>query len=135
MNLLNLPSITSAIASGTLAGVEKLLGAPRNLTLQANFVYGSGGTTVDAYVQTSVDGGNTWVDVCNFHFTTSSQRFLFNLNAQTPVTTEYTATDGSLSSNTSKDGILGSQLRVKYQSTGTYSGTSLSVDATSDQLI
>lgn len=134
MNLLTL-TITGALAATATAAV-KLLGAPRNLAVQGNFSYGSGGTTADAYLQTSLDNGVTWIDVCNFHFTTASARFVYNLNGQTPVTTEYTPTDGSLTANTSKDGILGPLLRVKYSSTGTYAGnTTLAVDITTDQVV
>jgi len=101
---------------------------PTNLTLQANFIYGSGGTSADAYVQTSIDGGLTWIDVAEFHFTTSPARALYNLNSATSVTTQYTATDGALSANTSKDGIFGSQWRVKYTTVGTYGATTLRID-------
>jgi hypothetical protein len=136
MNLLNLTAgITTAIAVTTTTPV-KLNGAPRNLTIQANFVYGSGGTSVDAYVQTSIDGGVTWCDICNFHVTTSSFRKVVNLNSQTAETTQVAVTDGSITANTAQDGILGTQLRVKYTSSGTYAGTTtLSIDCTSDQLV
>jgi hypothetical protein len=133
VNLLN-QTITAAISVTVTTPIQTNVG-PRNLTVQANFTYGSGGTTADAYLQTSVDGGNTWCDVCNFHFTTSSARKVFNLNAQTPITTIATPTDGSISANTSLDGLLGSQFRLKYASTGTYAGgTKLSVDIVTDQL-
>ena len=132
MNLLNL-AIAGAVSVVATSPV-KLPAAPRNVVVQGNFAYGSGGTTVDAYLQTSVDGGLTWIDIAQFHFTTSAARFVYNLNGQTSVTAEYTATDGSLGANTSKDGILGPQFRVKYSSTGTYAGaTNLSIDVTTDQ--
>lgn len=123
-------AITTAI---TLADVPtshlQLNDAARSICAQANFTYGSGGTTVDAYLQTSIDAGVTWVDICNFHFTTSSQRYLFNLSSLTPVTAEYTATDGTLSANTAKDGVLGPLFRIKLASTGTYAGAStLNID-------
>jgi hypothetical protein len=106
-----------------------------NMSLQATFTYGSGGTSADAYVQTSIDGGNTWIDVANFHFTTSSARYIYNLFSGTPVTTEYTPTDGSLSSNTAKDGQFGNFWRVKYVTVGTYAGgTTLRVDAIANGL-
>jgi hypothetical protein len=102
---------------------------PTNLVLQGTFTYRSGGNSADAWVQTSFDGGRTWTDVANFHFTRSSARFLYNLSSVTPVTTEYMPTDGTLLSNTSKDGLIGSIWRVKYTSVGTYSaGTTLRVD-------
>ena len=124
-------AITAAVANqiGPPAAAQ-LLDAPRSALLQATFNYGSGGTTVDAWVQTSVDGGATWIDVANFHFTTASARYLFNLSSLTPVTTEATPTDGTLAANTSKDGFLGPLWRVKTTSTGTYAGgTTLQIDA------
>lgn len=102
---------------------------PTNLVLQGTFTYGSGGTSADAWVQTSVDSGTTWTDVANFHFTTASARFLYNLSSATAVTTEYTPTDGTLAANTAKDGLIGSMWRVKYTTVGTYAGTTLRVDA------
>nr|WP_294549961.1 hypothetical protein [uncultured Rhodopila sp.] len=133
MNLLTLP-LTAAISPAAATTPAKLNGTPRNLTVQANFTWGSGGTTADAYLQTSLDGGLTWTDIANFHFTTSSARFVFNLNAQTPVTTEYTPTNGAIAANTCKDGVLGPQFRVLYQSSGTYAGTTLAVDVQGDQI-
>ena len=134
MNLLNLKAIGAAVALATTTPV-KFFVAPRNLCVQGNFTYDSGGTTVDAYVQTSMDNGATWIDIAQFHFTTASARFVFNLSSQTPQTTEYAPTDGSLAVNTCKDGYLGNQVRIKYQTTGTYGGASmLSVDMQSDQV-
>jgi len=129
------PLTITAAVTATAGPVLPLTGAPRNLAIQATFTYGSGGTTADAYVQTSLDGGLTWTDIANFHFTTSSARRIFNLSAATPVTSIATPSDGALSANSAVDGILGSQLRVKYASTGTYAGsTSLRIDICSDQV-
>jgi hypothetical protein len=99
-----------------------------NAAIQGTFTYGSGGTTADAWVQTSFDGGTTWCDVANFHFTTANARFLFNLLASTSVTTQATPTDGTLAANTSVGGLIGNLWRVKYTTTGTYVGTTLRVD-------
>jgi hypothetical protein len=135
MNILPAMAITAAISPALVSSAVKLNGAPRSLTVQANFIYGSGGTTVDAYLQTTLDGGATWCDIANFHFTTSSARKIFNLNSQTPETTQVTPTDGSMTANTAQDGVLGSQFRVKYQSSGTYGGTTtLQVDIAGDQI-
>ena len=110
-----------------------LVDAPSSIAVQANFTYGSGGTTVDAYFQTSIDNGATWIDIAQFHFTTTSARFVYNLNSQTPVTTEYTPTDGTLSANTAKDGIVGPLYQVKLASTGTYAGTTLTIDVSAQE--
>jgi hypothetical protein len=112
-----------------------LSAAPRNLTVQANFGYGSGGTSVDVYLQTSLDGGTTWTDIANFHFTTSAARSIYNLSAATPNTTAVAASDGSLTANSAVDGVLGTRFRCKYTTVGTYAGaTSLAVDIAADQI-
>lgn len=101
---------------------------PLNLAAQANLTYGSGGTTIDVYVQTSFDQGVTWCDVMNFHFTTASLREISNVNRQTAVVPA-AATDGTLAANTKNDGVVGRLWRAKVVSTGTYAGgTTLTVD-------
>lgn len=127
-------TITAAAAAAEAGNRLQLPDAPTSLIAQATFTYGSGGTSVDAYLQTSVDGGTTWVDIANFHFTTTSARVLFNLNSQTSVTTQYTATDGSLTANTAKDGFLAPLYRVKLASVGTYAGsTTLAIDVSAQE--
>jgi hypothetical protein len=142
MNLLPQTTITTAISPALVTPWVALNGTPRNLSIQANMVYGSGGTSVDVWVQTSLDGKVTATDVCNFHFTTSSQRYGCNISTANPNGTPQSSstgpdkqtpnlalTDGSMSSNTAQDGILGPYVRVKYQSSGTYAGsTTLQVD-------
>lgn len=127
--LLNI-GITTAVTTQVSPVVElPRSGKPTNVELEAEFAYGSGGTTVDAWVQTSLDGQNTWVDVAEFHFTTSATKGVYNLSSLTPVTTQYAPTTGTLSANTAKDGIVGSYWRVEYTTTGTYAGsTNLTVN-------
>jgi hypothetical protein len=129
MNLLTL-TLTAAIGTAKVTETFKLNGAPRNLTAQFNLIYGSGGATVDAYLQTSLDGGTTWIDIINFHGTTAAATKVYNLNSQTPVTTAVAPTDGTMTANTSQDGILGPIYRVKYKSSGTYAATTLAIDVT-----
>lgn len=125
---------TAAVTALTSTPLQTVQGQVQGgVVLQGNFVYGSGGTSADAWVQTSVDG-TTWTDVANFHFTTASARFLFNVSSYTAVTTEYVPTDGTLAVNTAKDGIVGPWWRVKYTTVGTYAGTTLTVDAAGQQL-
>lgn len=129
MTMLANLTITTAQSAQVTAALQAIDGALQSAVIQATFTYGSGGTSADAWVQTSFDGGATWCDVANFHFTTSTARFAFNLSSLTPVTTEYTPTDGTLAANTAKDGMLGPQWRIKWTSVGTYAGgTTLRVD-------
>jgi hypothetical protein len=115
-------TITTAQTASTKTAALTLARA-KSVSLQCNFTYGSSGTSAKAYVQTSFDDGATWVDIACFALTTSSLRTCANVSAATPVTTIYTATDGTLADNTVKDGLIGSQLRVKFTSVGTYAGS------------
>jgi hypothetical protein len=128
--LLPTTTITGAVTNIVTTADVLDLAFQRGVLLNANFVYGSGGTTADAWVQTSADGGVTWYDVANFHFTTASAKKLCNLSARTAVTTLATPGDAALTANTSLDGLLGDRLRVKYTTVGTYAGgTTLQITA------
>ena len=51
------------------------------------------------------------------------------------MTTQYTPTDGALTANTCKDGLLGNMYRAKYTTTGTYAGnTEVRIDLMSEGL-
>jgi hypothetical protein len=134
-------NITSAIASLAYGSVfqfrQDVPASPRHLAIDAVFTYGSGGTSVDAYVQTSFNGGATWCDIAQFHVTTASAEKLYNLSSLTPQTSEITPTNGTLTANTAVDGLIGALLRVAYKSSGTYGGsTTLQVDVDSnDRLV
>lgn len=132
---MNILQQTIAAAGTVVSGSVRLLTAPRNLTIQGKFAYGSGGTSVDAYVQTSLDNGSTWVDIAEFSWTTSAGTKIYNLSGGTAKTTAVTPTDGTLTANTAVDGVLGPQFRVKVVSVGTYAGaTSVAIDIASDQI-
>lgn len=104
---------------------------PTNMAIQANFAWGSGGTTALAWVQTSFDGGGSWVDVCAFNFATAIAKFIVNISSATPnAATAITPTDGTNAGpNKCIDGLFGTLWRVKYTTTGTYVGTTLRIDA------
>lgn len=126
-----LPQTTiGAARAGVIEEVVLVPREARSLSVQARFLYGADGTSAKAWVQTSLDGGATWVDVINFAFTTAAERVVSSVRTDTAVAANYTATDGTLADDTIKDGILGDRIRVKWTTTGTYSGaTSLKVTA------
>jgi len=102
----------------------------KGLLIQFNLTYGAGGTTIKAWIQTSLDNGDSWNDIANFAATTASFRRVFNLYAMTPVTTINTPTDGTLADNSAVDGIIGEMIRAKVTTTGTYSGgTTVKINA------
>lgn len=95
-------------------------------TIQVNFNYGSGGTSIKVTVETSLDDGTTWIEVARVALTTSSSEKVFNISGLTPKTT--LVTPGALSDDTVLDGIFGDCWRAKVLTVGTYTGnTSLAV--------
>ncbi len=123
-------SITTA-AAGVLGSTFSGFSAAQAMTFQAKFTYvASSATSVDAYIQTSLDGGLTWCDIAEFNFTTASATKTQNVSGMTVINASATVTDGTLTANTSINGMLGDQLRVKYTSVGTYgAGTTLVISA------
>lgn len=95
------------------------------LSCQVRFFYGSGGSSVQVFVQTSLDQGQTWFDIANIGFTTSSGLEAFNLSGLNGVTTPVAPTNLSLANNTTLNGPLGDRLQAVVVSTGTYGGSTL----------
>jgi hypothetical protein len=110
-------------AQTAIDGLEGITGA----SIKFQFSYGSGGATVKVYVQVSLDGGETFMDVACFAFTTASATRVINLSGLTPVTTAVTPADGALADNTYVDGVMGAIWRVKVISTGTYVNSNILV--------
>lgn len=94
-------------------------------SLQVRLGYGSGGTTIRVYLQTSLDQGQTWIDIAAVLFTTAGGVQVVNLSGLDKLTAWTTPTDGALADNTVLDGVLGDQLRAKIITTGTYAGGTL----------
>jgi hypothetical protein len=92
------------------------------VSVQIALAYGAAGATVQVYLQTTLDQGDTAIDIACFTFTTASATKARNLSGLTPQTVDVTPTDGALADDTSKDGILGDRFRLKVISTGTYTG-------------
>jgi len=111
----------------TVAPVTGLAGMGY-MVAQAKFVYGSGGTSCKAYVQTSLDSGVTWVDIASFAFLLATATKVSAVTMQVALGAAVTPTDGTLADNTIVNGLLGDRLRIKYVVTGTYAGSTLEVD-------
>ena len=116
-------SITAAgtVICTAITGLSAMLAA----AIFLRFAWGSGGTAVKVYVQTSFDGGTTWVDIACVVFGQASETRILNFSALTPKTTSIEPTDGSLTDDTAIDGVLGDRLRLKVISTGTYAGNTV----------
>jgi hypothetical protein len=124
-------TITSAIASPGLvsAMLTGLIGLT-GMSLTARFA-GTGGTTVDAWVQQSGDGGASWFDVANFHFTAAGFAAASLVQSAAAIAS-LPITDGALASNTLLNSgavPLFDVWQVKYQSTGVWVSGLLSITA------
>lgn len=124
-----LPATTIGAAVANQVSATMMIGGARYLTAQAKFLYGAGGTTVKAWLQTSLDGGTTWIDIMSFAFTTAAATKVSAVTANIALAAAVTPGDAALADNTILTGLLGDRVRIKYTTTGTYTGaTSLAVD-------
>lgn len=99
------------------------------ITFMAKLTVGGGGTDADLWVQSSADGGTSWHDIIQFHFTNSTLVKVGSVNGLI-ASTHATATTATLADNTIVNGYIGTQLRVHYLTTGTFTGTTtLTLDA------
>lgn len=126
-----LPTLTiGAAVSATATTPVTVAPGAKYVIVQARFLYGASGTSTKAYFQTSLDGGTTWLDVMSFAFTTSAATKISSVSSDIALTAATAPSDGAMTDNTIANGLLGNMFRVKYVTTGTYTGaTSLRVDA------
>lgn len=122
-NILAPTEITVALSAQAFTAAENCDGIS-GFNLVVKLAGAIGGSTISAVVQTSFDGGNTWYDIARFEFTTSAiTKFaVLQTNAAKGITS-YVALD----SEGVNDGLLGDDFRAVITSTGTYSGTTLSI--------
>jgi len=100
------------------------------LSFQLTFGAAGGGTSIDTYVQTSLDGGTTWADAIHFpQNTTTAARSVAGLSAVSSGAAPTAATDGTQTVNTINQGVFGQHWRVKYTVVGGYTSGSLRVDS------
>jgi hypothetical protein len=125
--ILDKQDITTPLNFVPMPGLSFGPSAPaRSLTVQFVFKHGTGGQSCKVWLQTSLDGGETWVDIANGAFLKVDGTELFNMSGTQSVTNPYVPGDGVLADNTCVDGIVGDLYRVKYKTTGTYSNTTVS---------
>jgi hypothetical protein len=112
-------TITTA---GTQTGdwVEDLDGLAA-MTTQIRLAYGSGGTDISAYLQTSLDQGTTAIDIACVTFGTAGATKVL-ANSAITTNSSITPTNGSAPDGTLLEGVLGDRVRLKIVSTGTYAG-------------
>lgn len=119
------------IANRTIAGATTIVGDPvalpmgvKTVAVLSKLVVAGGGTTVKVYLQTSLDGGVTWIDVACHAFTTSTASKVSAVRASVALAAGVTPGDGALTDNTILDGLMGDRIRAKAVVAGTYTGAS-----------
>lgn len=118
--LLPATTLTAAVTAVVTTPAITLSGM-QYLAVQCNFLIGTGGTSLQVYVQTTLDGVN-WCDIMAFAFVNTPVRKVQAVNIFTALAANVTPTDGSLADNTILSGLLGKAIRLKYTSVGVYSG-------------
>jgi hypothetical protein len=119
---LQLTAALSNVVQTPIQNLEGMIAA----NILFKFTWTSGGTTARAYVQITLDDGQTWIDIACRSWTTASETKIINLSGLTPVA-PFTPSDGAMADNTLQDGVFGSAMRVKLLTTGTYVNTNISV--------
>ncbi len=116
--------ITSSSSGGVATTDIRGLAGMTRLAAWANFVYGSGGTTCAAIIQTSLDQDSNWIDIIRFDFLLANRKAhaaVGSFAAGAVTTLAALASEGKL------DNVLGDRLRCKLTTTGVYVNTSLAV--------
>ncbi len=88
-------------------------------------LHGSGGTKTNVYLQSSLDQGQSFFDIANIAFTTSSGVEDINLSGLNSVTTPTAPVSLALADNTTFNGPLGDRFQAVVVSTGTYATQTL----------
>lgn len=127
--LFPMSSITTA-QTDSVGKQVTLREVPQSIKLIPIFIYGSGGTDIKVYVQTTGDpavGPTTWVDIARFDFTTQSGIGGAQLSSTTDITsaTAFGQTGNHVLAADTAVGPFGHAFRVVYTSTGTYGGGTL----------
>lgn len=128
-NLLNVAVTTAVTAQvGSTFQAKSVPGGamPQGITAQGT-VTGSGGTSIQWWLQTSLDGGTTWCDVMSFSHTTAGRAVGSAASSPATAVAPAAATDGTQAS-AAVNNIFGPIWRVKYTSVGTWTTGNLRVD-------
>ena len=94
------------------------------VTLEAEVVGFTGGSSVQVLVQTSLDGGTTWLDAANFYFTGAGKKFATMSGTAETAIASYAALTSSTDGKNA--GLMGTQYRAVITTVGTFSNTSVS---------
>lgn len=115
---------TGTSADGVAQSLIDRLESMLAVDLQVAFVYGSGGSACVVVVETSLDQGDSWIEIARFDFAMTTVTKVANLSG---LLSKGITTVAALSSEGVLDSVLGDRLRASVTSTGTAYGTGTSV--------
>ncbi len=112
-------SVSAAVDTAWIIGLDGMFEAD----LFLNFRYGSGGTKLQVWVQTSLDQGSTPIDLYCFSALLASKARAVRIKSDGVINTP---SNGTLADDVLATGlVLGDRLRLRYLVTGIYAGSSL----------
>ena len=108
--------------------------APKAYKFFAQFKWGSGGTNVNVFLQTSYDGGASWWDSIYLYpfYKVSANEFYTLARVTGSGTSRQLKNDQSFSPGQVMSCTIGTLFRLLIKTAGTYAGTTLSVDMQTD---
>lgn len=115
-------------AAGAFTSDPVVIGEAGDLTAVFDFDYGSGGTSLRLWLQTSFDGGTNWYDIISpSQFTTADDVQIFSVSAAGDLTTAPTEGSKALAAGTVQSGMIGDKVRVAGTVVGTYADSTITV--------
>lgn len=115
-------------AAGAFTSDPVTIGEAGDLTAVFDFDYGSGGTSLDLWLQTSFDGGTNWYDLIHpTQFTTADAVEIYSVSAAGDLTVAPTEGSKALTAGTVQSGMIGDLVRVAGTVVGTYVASTMTV--------
>lgn len=115
-------------AAGPFTSDLVTIGEAGDLTAVFDFDYGSGGTSLRLWLQTSFDGGTNWYDIISpSQFATTDAVEIYSVSSAGDLLTAPTEGSKALAAATVQSGMIGDMLRVAGTVVGTYAASTLTV--------
>lgn len=117
-------------AAGTVILTDPFIGVGADeltyISMQVFFdVTTAGGTSINAYLQTTVDDGLIWQDVCDLQILAADVTKMGASSIYTAVVVRTAASDGALAADTCASALFGTKWRMKLVIVGAYNADNI----------